>query len=425
VFFRKSSASVSQLEKGQYYESKSYPTFTSTGPRLALLDAEDFPRLSELRLRLWVSTAHRRSGRGGGERTCRWSCLYLEGTPVNTEVMSRSADGMERGSGSLPLDAGAHLPSGREGRVPGDDTAARAETLAATLAGGSAENRVLTASDGVRLHYLRWSSGRSQTWAVVIFLHGIASHGGWFGETAADLNKQGVAVYGPDRRGSGRSGGPRGHLARYGRALEDVEEVVRLVSAQHRGTPVFLAASSWAAKLAVVYAGRRPTPLSGLMLLGPGLLARVNLSPWQRVRVVVGHLITPKACLPIPLTPELYTANPPYLDFIRADPLRLLEATAQFFWETARLDRRRRRASSSLNLPLLVLQGEDDKMMDVPKTRRWFARLGVGDKTYQAYPGAGHTLDFEPDRARYVADMLAWMSARAAPGSVQPASGGR
>ena len=27
-----------QLEKGQFYESKSYPTFTPTGPRLALLD---------------------------------------------------------------------------------------------------------------------------------------------------------------------------------------------------------------------------------------------------------------------------------------------------------------------------------------------------------------------------------------------------
>jgi len=44
-----------QLEEGQFYESKSYPTFTPTGPRLVLLDAEDFPRLSGLRLRLWVN----------------------------------------------------------------------------------------------------------------------------------------------------------------------------------------------------------------------------------------------------------------------------------------------------------------------------------------------------------------------------------
>jgi 2-keto-4-pentenoate hydratase/2-oxohepta-3-ene-1,7-dioic acid hydratase in catechol pathway len=44
-----------QLEKGQFYESKSYPTFTPTGPRLVLLDADDFGRLAGLRLRLWVN----------------------------------------------------------------------------------------------------------------------------------------------------------------------------------------------------------------------------------------------------------------------------------------------------------------------------------------------------------------------------------
>jgi alpha-beta hydrolase superfamily lysophospholipase len=232
----------------------------------------------------------------------------------------------------------------------------RADPPADALAGRGGESRFLAASDGVELHYLRWSSGRSPPLAVVVFLHGIASHAGWFAETATDLDEQGVEVFAPDRRGSGRSGGPRGHLARYQRALDDVDEVVRLVGSEHPGTPLFLAASSWAAKLAVVYAAARPARLSGLLLLGPGLLPRVNLSPGRRVRVLAGHLVTPTARLPIPLTPELYTANPPYLDFIRADPLRLLEATTQFFWETARLDRRRRRASARLDRPLLVLQ---------------------------------------------------------------------
>jgi alpha-beta hydrolase superfamily lysophospholipase len=292
------------------------------------------------------------------------------------------------------------------------------------LAGRGAESRFLTASDGVNLYYLHWSSGRSPPWAVIVFLHGIASHAGWFGETAADLNRQGVAVYGPDHRGSGRSGGPRGHLERYGRALDDVEEMVRLVSSEHGTTPVFLAASSWAAKLAVVYVARRPASLSGLLLLGPGLLPTVNMSPTRQVLVVVGHLVTPTARLPIPLTPELYTANPPYVDFIREDRLRLLEATTRYFWETARLDRQRRSASAQLNLPLLVLQGEDDKMMDVAGTRRWFSRLAVEDKTYVAYPGAGHTLDFEPDRSRYLADMLGWLSARVPSGSPGPTGGG-
>jgi 2-keto-4-pentenoate hydratase/2-oxohepta-3-ene-1,7-dioic acid hydratase in catechol pathway len=48
-----------QLEKGQFYESKSYPTFTPTGPRLVLLEGDDFGRLAGLRLRLWVNGAPR------------------------------------------------------------------------------------------------------------------------------------------------------------------------------------------------------------------------------------------------------------------------------------------------------------------------------------------------------------------------------
>jgi len=291
-------------------------------------------------------------------------------------------------------------------------------------AGGDAERRFLTAGDGVRLHCLHWRSRQSPPSAVLVFLHGIASHAGWFAETAADLNRQGVEVYGPDRRGSGRSGGPRGHLDRYEQALDDVEQVLRLVATEHPEVPVFLAASSWAAKLAVVYVARRPTSLAGLLLLGPGLTADVKLSPTRQVQVVVGHLAASRAYLPIPLTPELYTANPPYLDFIRADPLRRLEATVQFFWETARLDRQRGRAGAGLTLPLLLLQGEADKMIDVSKTRRWFDRLAVEDKTYRAYAGAGHTLDFEPDRAQYLADLLGWLAVRAASASPRPTGGG-
>ena len=44
-----------QLPQGQYYEGKSYPTFTPTGPALVLFDAADWRRFTELRLRLWVN----------------------------------------------------------------------------------------------------------------------------------------------------------------------------------------------------------------------------------------------------------------------------------------------------------------------------------------------------------------------------------
>ncbi|MGW4330946.1 fumarylacetoacetate hydrolase family protein [Nocardia sp. NPDC004573] len=44
-----------QLPKTQFYEAKSYPTFTPVGPALVLVDQEELARFAELRLRLWVN----------------------------------------------------------------------------------------------------------------------------------------------------------------------------------------------------------------------------------------------------------------------------------------------------------------------------------------------------------------------------------
>ena len=45
-----------QLPKTQFFESKSYPTFTPVGPSLVLLDADELKRFGDLRLRLWVNS---------------------------------------------------------------------------------------------------------------------------------------------------------------------------------------------------------------------------------------------------------------------------------------------------------------------------------------------------------------------------------
>ena len=44
-----------QLPKTQFFESKSYPTFTPVGPALVLLEGDELKRFGDLRLRLWVN----------------------------------------------------------------------------------------------------------------------------------------------------------------------------------------------------------------------------------------------------------------------------------------------------------------------------------------------------------------------------------
>ena len=56
-----------QLPKTQFFESKSYPTFTPVGPSLVLLDDDELKRFGDLRLRLWVNGQLRQSSAVEGD----------------------------------------------------------------------------------------------------------------------------------------------------------------------------------------------------------------------------------------------------------------------------------------------------------------------------------------------------------------------
>jgi 2-keto-4-pentenoate hydratase/2-oxohepta-3-ene-1,7-dioic acid hydratase in catechol pathway len=56
-----------QLPKTQFYESKSYPTFTPVGPALVLLDDDELKRFGDLLLRLWVNGDLRQDAAVGGD----------------------------------------------------------------------------------------------------------------------------------------------------------------------------------------------------------------------------------------------------------------------------------------------------------------------------------------------------------------------
>ena len=89
-----------QLPKGQYFESKSYPTFTPAGPALVLVDGDELRRFTDLRLRLWVNGELRQNMTAAdmlyppaqalqtltGFQRLDPGDLLLTGTPVGTAI---------------------------------------------------------------------------------------------------------------------------------------------------------------------------------------------------------------------------------------------------------------------------------------------------------------------------------------------------
>jgi 2-keto-4-pentenoate hydratase/2-oxohepta-3-ene-1,7-dioic acid hydratase in catechol pathway len=90
-----------QLPKTQFYEAKSYPTFTPVGPALVLLDADEIKRFGDLRLKLSVNGEQRQNAMVGGDmlypplqalqalsrfQHLDAGDLVLTGTPVGTAL---------------------------------------------------------------------------------------------------------------------------------------------------------------------------------------------------------------------------------------------------------------------------------------------------------------------------------------------------
>jgi alpha-beta hydrolase superfamily lysophospholipase len=274
--------------------------------------------------------------------------------------------------------------------------------------GEPGELRSLRAADGVKLKYRFFAPAAGAHRGNVVHLHGIQSHSGWYVETAAELARRGYAVYLADRRGSGLSAGVRGDFTSPAQLVDDVARVVDEAKQGDGDRPMVLVGGCWGARPAVAYAAQAGARLAALVLVCPALKAKVDLGTARKLQVFAGRGLAPGSRVPIPLTPEMFTGNPPYLEFVRDDPLSLHDVTARFFFTQFFWDRRLL-AQRSLGVPLLLLQSGRDPVVDVGAVRGWYDRLSSPHKDYVLYDDFGHIVDFERERARYWDDLGSWL----------------
>lgn len=266
-----------------------------------------------------------------------------------------------------------------------------------------------TATDGYAFRYRHFPPHRVSRGRVV-YIHGIQSHGGWYEASSRRLAQAGYEVFFLDRRGSGLNEQARGDCPSFRRLLADIAEFIQA----HPGPAPVVAGISWGGKLAVALELFHPGLSSGIILLAPGIRAKVGPSLWTRLRIGFNWLFFPWRLFPVPLDdPALFTADPLRQEFIRTDPLSLRLATARFLVESVRLDWALGRVPGQVRVPVLLLLAEHDRIIHNADTRDYVGRFATPDRTIIEYAGAHHTLEFEPGPMRFADDMVAWLEARA------------
>jgi alpha-beta hydrolase superfamily lysophospholipase len=270
-----------------------------------------------------------------------------------------------------------------------------------------------SACDSRRLAVRIWRTEETPL-ARVVFLHGITSHGGWYDQVARHLATAGVDVHFLDRRGSGLNANDAGDVDDWRTWIDDVATYLRGFKndAQSHSLPTVLAGISWGGKLAPAVARRHAALVDGVALICPGLYSPFLPGPLKRVALSIPAPARFQARrVRIPLRrAELFTNSPRWREYIARDPLSLRTVTWRFAQEDRRLTRYSRESAPFLHMPLLVMLAGQDRIVDNRRTQQYFERAAGQHKILVKYPGAAHTLEFEPDPSQYFADLTDWMT---------------
>ena len=272
--------------------------------------------------------------------------------------------------------------------------------------------RTITSSDGKRLGFQHWPVVERAK-GVVVCLHGIQSHAGWYELSSQQMANAGYEVYFANRRGSGTNGFQRGHADHGMRLLHDVRQLIRLIRREHpsANTPVTVLGISWGGKIAAALAATYPELLDQLVLMCPGLCPRIRPNRWQNFQLKFArrHDIRHKR-VPLPLgEPELFTAEKSWQDFILNDPLAIHFISSGLLNSGRDLDRLIAEGKDRIAHPTLLMLAGQDCIIDNLATRRLVGDFPSSDLAVKTYTHATHTLEFEPTRNVIINDLQQWL----------------
>jgi len=253
---------------------------------------------------------------------------------------------------------------------------------------------------------------------TVLIVHGLGEHGGRYAHVAAHLAAQGWTVRAYDQRGHGRSPGPRGGLAADDSLLVDLGQQVKQARHDLPG-PLVLLGHSMGGLLAGRYVAEglssQPAPwwhvVDALVMSSPALDPGMNLL--QKALLAVAAPLAPDHALGNGLKPEWVCRDPAVVRAYMADPLvhdRITPRLVCFIVDGGALVRDR---APQWQVPTLLQYAGADRCVAPRGSAAFAAAAPAAVVTSHGYDGLAHEIYNEPEQARVLADLSAWLATRA------------
>jgi alpha-beta hydrolase superfamily lysophospholipase len=288
-----------------------------------------------------------------------------------------------------------------------------ATQAAAAEPGAPLLQSVLERQGGLRLYRCDLAPERGRERAVLVLMHGYGEHCRRYDELASYLVGRGVVVVRMDARGHGRSPGQRGYVRRYADYVDDFVALVASAAARQPALPLFVLGHSNGGLTAVRALQRGLGGVRGMVLTSPllGLRARHRPVPDAVARAL--SLALPRLPLPSGLDAAELTHDLALREAHARDPFIHRRATPRWYWAATLEGRAALAEASRLDVPLLVVQGQNDPIVEPTLAEQLCERASSADKRCLIRPGELHEVLNEVGRQQLFASIADWLEQRA------------
>jgi len=249
-----------------------------------------------------------------------------------------------------------------------------------------------------------------QVKAIILVAHGLGEHISRYNNLANNVVPLGYAVYGLDHQGHGKSEGTRVFVERFQVYLDDLYTLYSMVSKDNPGKKMVLYGHSMGGLIAVDYAVKHQQDLAGLVISAPALKPGESITAATIAMARILSAITPK--LGVQALDSTYLSHDKaVVEAYDKDPLVYRgKITARLGSELFTAMKAMGSQMQFITLPLLILQGSEDKLVNQDGAKTLYEKAGSKDKTLKIYEGFYHEVHNEPGNARVFADLEAWLA---------------
>lgn len=269
---------------------------------------------------------------------------------------------------------------------------------------------MFTSVRDLRVYHQAWLPD-GEIKAIIFIIHGLGEHSGRYVNVVNHFVPLGYAVYSFDNIGHGRSDDGREVIERFEDLTAPIKQVLALIHQEHPEKPVFIYGHSMGALITSFHLLDRQAEFKGAIISAPLVTIPAHVSPMTVKLGKILSVIAPKMGI-VAVDPSSLSHDKEVVNRYINDPLVFhKKAPARISAEMLRAMMRVTAEVERITLPLFILQGSSDYLVDPNGAQLLVKKASSADKTLKVYEGLYHEVHNEPEREAMFRDLEAWLQA--------------